>query len=78
MRSHRLFALPEISTPSAALVETCACASSFSVHHQVYLHYPEQYQHCWPWVMGFPITAEREQTNIGERVLNCPSCLMKC
>lgn len=33
MRSHRLFALPEISTPTADLVETCARASSFSVHH---------------------------------------------
>lgn len=32
MRSHRLFALPEISTPTAVLVETCACASSSSVH----------------------------------------------
>lgn len=27
---------------------------------------------------GSPITAEREQTNIGERVLNCPHCLMTC
>lgn len=31
-----------------------------------------------PWLMGSPITAERKQTNIGERVLNCPGCLMRC
>lgn len=68
VRSHRLFALPEISTPTAVLVETCAPASSFSMHHLL----PPLPSAASARLLGPPVPAEGEQTNTGDTGLKLP------